>query len=50
MFGSQVFCGFTTVREMKHTALHNTALTRQWTAKWAYIANAFFRIVQNHGE
>ena len=24
--------------------------TQQWTAKWLYIANAVFRIVQNHGE
>jgi len=30
--------------------LHNTAVTNQWTAKWPYIANAFFRITQNHGE
>jgi len=23
---------------------------KQWTAKWPYIANALFRIIQNHGE
>jgi len=26
------------------------SVTKQWTAKWSYIANAVFRIVQNHGE
>jgi len=26
--------------------LHNTAVTKQWMAKWPYIANAIFRIVQ----
>jgi len=30
--------------------LRNTAVTKQRTAKWPYIANAVFRIVQNHGE
>jgi len=29
---------------------HNTAVTKQWTAKWPYIGNAGFRIVQNYGE
>jgi len=29
---------------------HSTAVTQQWTAKWAYIANAFFLFAQNHGE
>ena len=28
---------------------HNTAVTKQRTAKWPYIANAVFWIVQNHG-
>jgi len=23
-------------------------VTKQWTAKWPYIANAFFGIVQHH--
>jgi len=27
--------------------LHNTDVTKQWTTKWPYIANAIFRIVQN---
>jgi len=30
--------------------LHNSAVTKQWTAKWPYIAIAVSRIVQNHGE
>jgi len=30
--------------------LHNTAVTKQWTAKWPYTANAIFGIVKNHGE
>jgi len=30
--------------------LHNTAVTKQWTAKWPYITKVVFRIVQNHGE
>jgi len=30
--------------------LHNTAVTKQWTEEWPYIANAVFRIVQNHGD
>ena len=30
--------------------LHNTAVTKQWAAKWPYTGNAVFRIVQNHGE
>jgi len=34
---------------MKHTS-HNTAVTKQWTTEWPYIANAVFRIVKNHGE
>jgi len=25
-------------------------VTKQFTAKWPYIANAVFRIAQNHGE
>ena len=25
-------------------------MTKQWTTKWHYVANAVFRIVQNHGE
>jgi len=30
--------------------LHNIAVTKQWVAKQPYIANAVFRIVQNHSE
>jgi len=30
--------------------IHNTAVTKQWTAKWPYIANAVFQIVQKPGE
>jgi len=30
---------------MKFNLLHNTAVTKQWTEKWPYIANAVFRIV-----
>ena len=29
---------------------HNTAVTKQWTAKWPFIADVVIRIVQNHGE
>jgi len=25
-------------------------MTKQWTAKWSYIANTVFQVVQNHGE
>jgi len=39
---------FTTVREMKYTSQH--CCDKKWTANWPYIANAVFRIVQNHGE
>jgi len=34
----------------KWNILHNTAVTKQWTAKWLYIVNAVFQIAQNHGE
>jgi len=40
--------GYSNVREIKYT-LHSSAVTKQRTAKWPYIANAVFRIVQNHG-
>ena len=30
--------------------LYNTAVTKNWTAKWPYIATAVSRIVPNHGE
>jgi len=30
--------------------LRNTAVTKHWTTKWPYIANAVFRIVKNDGE
>jgi len=36
--------GFATVRG--RSILNNTALTKQWTAKWPYKANALFRIVK----
>jgi len=36
------------VKRMKHTSKH--CCDKKWTAKWPYIANAVFRIVQNHGE
>ena len=42
--------GFATVREMTYSILHNTAVTKQRTVKWPYIANDVFRIVQNHVE
>jgi len=29
---------------------HNTAVTNKRTAQWPDVANAVFRIVQNHGE
>jgi len=35
---------------MKYSLLHDTAVTKQWTAKYPYIANAVFRIVHSHGE
>jgi len=34
---------------MKYSLLHDTAVTKQWTAKYPYIANAVFRIVHSHG-
>jgi len=37
-----------TVRGIKY--ISQTAVTKQWAAKWPFIANAVFRIVQNHGE
>jgi len=40
--------GFTSVKE-KYTS-KNIAVTKQQLAKWHDIANAVFRIVQNHGE
>jgi len=30
--------------------LHHTAVTKQLTAKWPYIANVVFQIVQNCGD
>jgi len=30
--------------------LHNTAVTKEWTAKWPSIANAVFWIVQNNSK
>jgi len=35
---------------MKYTVLHNNAVTKQWTAKWRYVANVVFRVAQNYGE
>jgi len=35
---------------MKQTMLHNTAVTKQRTAKQLFVANAVFRNVQNHGK
>jgi len=29
---------------------YNTAVTKQWTTKWPYVANAVFRIVTKLGE
>jgi len=59
----KVHYAFTTVREKKYTsqhccdktmddkmALYRAAVTKQWTTKWPYIANAVFRIVLNYGE
>jgi len=42
IFASQSHNGFATV-------LHNTAVTKQWMAKWPYIANVVFRIVKSYG-
>jgi len=30
--------------------LHQTAVPKQWTIKWPYIANVVFQIVQNYVE
>ena len=38
--------GFAALRRIKFSAFHNTAVTKQWTTKWPYIANAAFRIVK----
>jgi len=35
---------------MKYRLLHNTAVTKQRTAKGPYIAKAVFRITQNYSE
>jgi len=43
IFCSESHYGFTTVRDDVYFN-HNTAMTKQWTAKWPYIANAIFRI------
>jgi len=47
IFWSSIITGL--LLQERWSILHNTAVTKQWTAKWPYIANAVFRIVQNHG-
>jgi len=37
--------GIISVREMYSSILYNMVVTKQWTTKWLYIANALFRIV-----
>jgi len=39
---------FITARNMKYTSQH--CCDKKWTSKWPYIANAVFRIIQNHRE
>jgi len=34
----------------RFSVLSQTAVTKQLTAKWPYISNAVFPILQNHGE
>jgi len=49
IFGSRLITGSQLYERL--SILHNTVVTKQWTAKWPYIANAFpnYRL-QNHGE
>jgi len=49
IFGSQVslWCHYC---KRDEDTVHNTVVTQKWAAKWPYIANAVFRIAQNHGE
>jgi len=35
---------------VKSGTVYYTAVKKQWTTKWPYIAKAVFRIVQNHGK
>jgi len=44
IFGSQISLR---VDYCERDILHNTAVTKQYTAKWLYISNAVFQIVQN---
>jgi len=50
---SIIFCSQVSLRahycKRRSTGLfHTSAVTKQWTAKWPYIANAVFRIAQNY--
>jgi len=48
IFGSQLSKWLLySVRGMKYSILHNTAVTKQWTTKWPCIANAGFQIVKS---
>jgi len=36
--------GFATVREMKHSLLHNSDVTKQWTTKYLHITRYFSKL------
>ena len=51
IFGMQVSLQYwlTTVKE-RLSMFHNSAVIKQWTAKWHCIANAIFQIVKNQAD
>ena len=46
IFGCQESLITSSLLQETWSKLHNTAVTKQWTSKWPYIANAVFRIVK----
>jgi len=38
------------LQQERWSALHNTAVIKQWTTKWSYIVNVVFRIAKNYGK
>jgi len=46
IFGCQESLTTNSLLQETGRILHNTAVTKQWTSKWPYIANAVFRIVK----
>ena len=45
-----MYAEYTRCTDILRDIFHNTAVAKQWTAKWPFVANAVFRVVQNHGE